>query len=213
MIKAVIFDIDGVLVNSFNANLKFFQEVFKTAGYSAPTKKHYKKAFHLTTAETIRLFSKTNSEAEFGRIWSIADTVRRPVELFKLPKNSKETIKKLSKKYKLALVTSRIKKGVADYLKFSNTASYFKTIIHFGHYKKPKPNPEPLLIAVKKLKVLSSEALYVGDAATDIQAAKAAGMKIILYSKKKMRGADYTTYSFKKMPSIIERISQNENRD
>ncbi len=203
MIKAVIFDIDGVLIDSFESNLKFFQDIFKTAGYKVPTKSDYKKCFHLSMVHTIKAMAKTDDAKELKRIEKIAHKTARHPELFKLPEHSDKVIEKLSKKYKLALVTSRIKIGVDSYLNFSKTKKYFKTVVHFGHYKNPKPHPEPLLVAAKKLKVLPSEAVYIGDSLTDIQAAKAAGMKIILYSKKKLPGADFRTSRFKDLTGLI----------
>jgi HAD superfamily hydrolase (TIGR01509 family) len=206
MLKAVIFDIDGVLVDSFEANLEFFRAIFKKAGYHMPTAKQYRTAFHLTMKDVIKLYSETNDKKELERILEIAYKTRYPIEKFKLPKNSVEVVKKLSKKYKLALVTGRMKKGVDNYLNFSKTEKYFEVIVHSDHYKNPKPHPEPILMAAKRLKIKPSEAIYIGDSYTDIQAAKAAGMRIILYSKKELIGTDYRVSTFWKILPIIKKL-------
>lgn len=208
MLKAIIFDIDGVLIDSFNSNLKYFQDVFREAGYKIPTKKQYKNLFHLTVEDLIKHFIKDADKKEFKRILKIAYKLDRSAEKFKLAKNSAEIIKKLSKKYRLALVTGRVKKGVDSYLNFSKTKNYFKVKVCFEDYKRSKPHPEPLLIAAKKLKINPSEAVYVGDSLTDMQAAKAAGMKIILYSKKKLKGMNYKVASFKKLLKLVEKLGK-----
>lgn len=205
-IKAVIFDIDGVLIDSFRSNFKFVKRFLTEAGYKAPTEKQYRKGFHLTLDQVIRVFAGVDDAKEIKRIVRIAFKVYTISEKVKLPEDSVFIIKKLSKSYKLGLVTGRIKLGVDEYLDLSKTRKYFKTAVHFSHYKNSKPHPEPLLIAAKRLKVKPSEAVYIGDALTDIQAAKAAGMKVILFSKKNLKGADYKTNSFKALPGIIKKI-------
>lgn len=205
MLKAVIFDIDGVLIDSLDANLAFFNEVFEQAGYKKITKNQYKKAFHLAIPGVIRLFVK-NGEKEFQRIENIAYKTNYPIKKLKVTKNSVETVKKIAKKYKMALVTSRIEKGVENYFKVSKTKKYFKIVVHLGHYKNPKPHPEPLLLAAKRLNVKPEESVYVGDTQSDIQSAKSAGMKMILYSKKKLKGADHRVDNFKKLLPVIEKL-------
>ena len=210
MIKAIIFDIDGVLIDSFEANLKFFQNIFRSVGYKIPTRKDYKKAFHLTMFNTLNLFARTNDLKIQKRLHNIAVHSRGsmyPVNMIKVTKNSSRIIKQLSKKYKVALVTSRVKRGVEDYLKLSGTKKCFKTIVHHSHFNYPKPNPESLLIAANRLKIKPQEAVYIGDSLTDIQAAKACGMKMILYPKKNFKGADFKTSKFQDLPKLIEKLN------
>ena len=55
MIKAVIFDVDGVLLDSFEANFTFYQNLMKAAGYTAPTRKK------------LQLFSYTKRHTSLSR--------------------------------------------------------------------------------------------------------------------------------------------------
>lgn len=61
MIKAVIFDIDGVLVDSYEANFQFYTKLFKTAGYTGPSRKDYSYLFHLTMKDLIKKITKLRS--------------------------------------------------------------------------------------------------------------------------------------------------------
>lgn len=205
-IKAIIFDVDGVLIDSFQSNLKFFQDVLKEAGYKKPTEKQYRKGFHLTLEDAIKFLAGIKNDKEFKRVLRIAKKAYSEPEELILPERSVETIKELSKKYKLGLATGRIKLGVDEYFNFAKNRKCFKAVVHFSHYTNPKPHPEPLLIALKKLGAKPDEAIYIGDSQTDIQAARAAGMKIILFSKRKLAGADYRTFSFGSLPDLIEKI-------
>lgn len=58
MIKAIIFDVDGVLFDSFEANFKFYEDLFNKAGYIPPTRKEYPKLFHLPMMDVIKKICK-----------------------------------------------------------------------------------------------------------------------------------------------------------
>jgi FMN phosphatase YigB (HAD superfamily) len=59
------------------------------------------------------------------------------------------------------------------------------------------------------LKIKPSEIVYIGDSLTDIQAAKAAGMKIILFSRKIINGVDEKTTKFVELPRLIARLNSD----
>lgn len=92
---------------------------------------------------------------------------------------SEDMIKKLRKKYKLAIFTGR-PKPEADYaLKRFKINKYFKTIVALEDVQEQKPNPEGLLKILKKAKVKKEEAIYVGDNPADLAASKEAGIDFI----------------------------------
>jgi len=61
VIKAIIFDVDGVLIDSFKANLKFNQDLMKSTGYPPPTRQNYKKMFHLSLLDLIKTWTKSKN--------------------------------------------------------------------------------------------------------------------------------------------------------
>src|SRR3989338_6819123 len=185
MIKAVIFDIDGVLLDSFEANLKFFQDLMVKTGHIAPTREEYKPAFHLSMMEAIKFLSKSTSEAETERIWEIGRSrnVEYDLELLKMPKGAEKTIDKLSKHYLLGIVTSRIRESVFESPDLNKLKDYFKVAVSYQDTQNHKPHPEPLLLASKKIGVNPGECVYIGDVENDIIAARAAGMKAVIFSK------------------------------
>jgi len=93
---------------------------------------------------------------------------------------------------------------ILDYFKIKK---YFNCIIDVYDVKKPKPNPEPVLKALKKLKVNKNQALYVGDDKVDILAGKRAGVKVVLY-KQKFKNADYHINDLIKIKDIIKNLNE-----
>jgi phosphoglycolate phosphatase len=206
MIKAVIFDIDGVLIDSLSANVKFFQEIMVLSGYGCPSGGKIKKLFHHPMWDALKHLTGETSEEKIKKVWDLGHTHPYPMELLTMPEGAKEVVRILSKKYSLALVTSRIKRGVENYYKFSKMKKYFKMHVSFEDSKNHKPHPDPLLIAAKRLKTRLEFCVYIGDGMSDIAAGKAAGMKTILYGKKGRKGADFATASFKEIPELIARL-------
>jgi HAD superfamily hydrolase (TIGR01509 family) len=208
MIKAVIFDIDGVLIDSFEANLKFYQNLIGKARHKPPTKEEFEPIHHLSMLDLIKIFTKNLSDKEIKNIWEMGQggKVKYPYDSLTSPKDMEATIKDLSKSYTLGIVTSRIKESAEKVLRIIKLNKYFKTIVGYQHTTNHKPHPEPLLLAAKRLGIKPDESIYIVDVENDIKAGKAAGMKVILYSKEQFRTADARTTSFEKLPEIIKSL-------
>ena len=205
MIRAVIFDIDGTLLDSFEANFKFYQDLMDKTGYRQPTREEFPEFFHVTMMDAIKAFTKSDSDGEIKRIWEIGKSreVKYEVDLLTMPDGAEEVVDKLSKKYSLGVVTSRIKESVYESPLLAKLEKYFKVTVSYQDTAHHKPHPEPLLFAARKLGVKPEECVYIGDVDNDIKAARAAGMKVIIYSKNRFNQADLCTSYFKDLPKLI----------
>ena len=206
MIQAVLFDIDGVLMDSLDANTRFFQDILEKAGYPKPARAAYKKVFHLPLIDTLRELARPDTEEELERMFELAQAVTYRSELLKETPRAKETVRALRKKYALGIVSSRRQRGIERYFEFSKLKRHFKVVVCYEDSAEHKPHPEPLLAAAKRLGVSPKECVFVGDSDTDIEAGRAAGMKTILYGRKKHPDADAVASSFRKLPALIEAL-------
>ncbi|MFA7253976.1 MAG: HAD-IA family hydrolase [Patescibacteria group bacterium] len=205
MIKAVIFDIDGVLLDSFEANFKFHQDLMIKNDYRPPTREEFHGMFHMSMTEVIKFNTKSTSEDEIKRIWEMGRKreVGYPVELLAMPEKAEKVVEKLSKSYILGIVTSRVRETLYESPRLAELQKHFKIEVSFQDTKNHKPHPEPLLLAAEKLGVVPMECVYIGDAENDIKAARAAGMKSILYGKDNLYQADAFISSFHQLAKII----------
>jgi HAD superfamily hydrolase (TIGR01509 family) len=209
MIKAVIFDVDGVLIDSFDANLKFYQDLLVHAGYAPLTGKEFIPMFHLPMRGVLKTCIKSDDENEVDKIvllWKNR-VISYPYDLLKSPAGMGSVITGLRKTYILAIVTSRLKGGVFNIPQLVPLEKHIQTTVYFEDTVEHKPDPEPLLLAASKLNIKSAECVYIGDTASDVQAAKSAGMNVILYAQNVLPQADATTFSFAEIPPIIRRLS------
>jgi pyrophosphatase PpaX len=179
-LRAVVFDVDGVLVDSREANIKLLQTLMQQAGYKKPASEEILACYHLPLWQTLEKLTGSQDQQEISRIWHLAhDPNLHHVHLIKFPKDLKRTLSDLSDKYRLGVVTGRIKLGLEEIFAASDIGHFFDAIVTFEDYKHPKPHPEPLLLAAKLLEVSPKEAIYVGDSSSDVASARAAGMKSI----------------------------------
>jgi HAD superfamily hydrolase (TIGR01509 family) len=208
MIMAVVFDVDGVLVDSQAANARFFKNLLRAAGYDTPGAAEIQAYFHLSMYDAIARLTKSDDPGEIERIWKLGhDSSLYPVELLEYPSNLKKILQQLEPNYRLGIATSRIRKGMKELLERGGIQGYFKTIITFDDYKHPKPAPEPLLLAVERLNVPASAAVYVGDSNNDIIAALAAGMMGIHLSETPNPQADIGIRTIAELPDAVQRLA------
>jgi phosphoglycolate phosphatase-like HAD superfamily hydrolase len=209
MIKAVLFDIDGVLINSFEANLVFYQNLMKAAGYKIPTRDDMQKMFHMTMKDIIKKWISPITDAEVDRVFEMGHDrdIPYPVELLKVQDDYLKVINILEKKYTLGIVTSRIKSGVFESPILGDIKDKFSVVVAFEDTMNHKPDREPMDFALKQLGLKPSEVVYIGDMATDYISAKSAGLHFILFGANNVPAAKSKVAAFIDIPKLIEQIN------
>ena len=136
MIKAIIFDVDGVLIDSFESNLKFLQNLMSHFGYPLPTRDHYHDLHHRTLKDNIKILTQLTDEDEIAKIIKIAHDntiINDATELVVTPPNLIQALKLLSKKYQLAIVTqsSRFKQRAKSIPHLSEFIHLFEVVVDY----------------------------------------------------------------------------------
>jgi len=177
MIKAVIFDMDGVIVDSEPINYEVIRITFEKAGVKISKKEFIEEWVVKGTGsrEAIKRHDIKMSLEDLQKIKKkiYLDVLKRKV---KLKPDAKRTIINLHKKYKLALASQGHRYNVDIIVKKFKLSKFFQAIIGKQDVNKGKPNPEIFLKASKELKVKPEECLVIEDTEKGIIAAKRAGM-------------------------------------
>lgn len=187
-IKAVLFDLDGTLVDtmeafhlmvnsllkSFNKPERSFSENVKLVG--KPSK---------TIVETI--VNETGLDVsleEFSGIMFREWVYTYMPKHGKLYPDSLNVLRALRERgYLLGVVSNTSREELPHYLNGFKIGSFFSVAVSSGDVENPKPSPEPVLKAVGKLNLKSREAVMVGDRPEDIEAGKAGGTYAIAVSR------------------------------
>jgi beta-phosphoglucomutase family hydrolase len=184
MIKAVIFDMDGVIVDS---------EPTHIAAEKQTLLKHGMKI----TTEELRTYTGTTADFEFNdliRKYKLNVTAKtlfdeKEVIMFKLLEERTEPTKGVidlirnlkQQGFKLGVATSGHRKLAHYYLKKLGIESFFDTVVCAEDITRSKPDPEIFLKAAERLGAEPSECLVIEDAKFGVEAAKKAGMKAVGY--------------------------------
>ena len=184
--KAVIFDLDDTLIDSFAARRQALDRVFRLAGVYTPTAEEFFRSLNgrqlFGTLEALapgrQIEGRTLSEAYRDFYWS-----KRP-GLIGLYPGIGPLLKDLhSRGTKLGVVTQKGREfdaggrvaGAAHELAEVGVADLFSVVVGFEDVSRYKPDPEGVELAFDRLGVLPEDAMLVGDSAADIEAARAAG--------------------------------------
>ena len=206
--KAVVFDVDGVLVDSRDANVALIQKLMTESGYTKPSRAAIIACYHLPLWQTLEKLTGSKDQKEIKRIWAMAhDPSLHDIHLFKFPGRLKQNLKSLHDEYKLAVVTGRIKLGLEQIFAATDIGSLFDAVVTFEDYKNPKPHPEPLLIAARLLGIKPSEAIYVGDSPGDVTSARAAGMKSIRLCRENDTSADICIINIEGLVGAVKNLA------
>jgi len=179
MKKAIIFDVDGVLIDSNKVIIKAYKKTAKKLGLRIPS-----------SEEIIDLLGKPLEEIAVT-FWPNVDLelyIKEHRKLFidkilHIPriKGALDAVKKLKKAgFKLGVVSGGCMFLVKRHLKDAGfDIKWFETISSFEATKKHKPDPEPLFYVMDKLNMEPEETLYVGDAVPDYECAKNAKVEYV----------------------------------
>lgn len=178
--KAIIFDLDGTLIDSMPYHVAAFKDLLLE--HKIKIKKgELEKLIGQPTTKIFEILKKRHKFKE--KIVDLREERRYHFFKFLGTQNIAfpgvmNTLKKLKKKYKIAVATgsSRI---TFTHSTTSDFQEFFKEVITVDDVKRGKPHPDQLLLAAKRLKVKPEECLMVGDSIFDHVAAKNAGMDSI----------------------------------
>jgi len=184
MIKAVIFDLDGVLIDATEWHFEALNEALHLFGYEISKQDHLTVYNGLPTTEKLNLL--TERKGFPSGLHEVVKRLKRKytdqlVDQFCRPSYEKQIMLTHLKNrgIKLAVCSNAQKYSVLNMLKKSQVDHFFDLIIGNDEGYKPKPNSEIYLAAFKKLGVKPKEVIVVEDAPHGVKAAKGSGANTI----------------------------------
>ena len=181
MIKAVIYDMDDLMVNSNPLHIRASKKVFREYEIDLQQIPQNIRAgfIGMRVADILKVVvDYFNLDLDFGKLRKQRSKIFLSLaakELKVMPglMQSLEFFKK--NKLRIALASSGTKEYINLVLKKFKLAKYFDVVVSGDDVKRGKPNPETYLIACEKLKVRPTEVIVLEDATKGIDAAKTAG--------------------------------------
>ncbi|MCX8174682.1 MAG: HAD family hydrolase [Candidatus Micrarchaeota archaeon] len=186
-IRAIIFDIDGVLADSRRAVVHNTKELMREFGFRV-SGKAIRSMSSAHSAESVLLalapqLSKNRRLLE-RMLLRLSELTAENLHLVK-PTALAAAVPALAKRYRLAAATNR-KASARMVLRRLGIEKHFAAVLTLLDAP-PKPNPKMLLLAVERLGEKKENVIFVGDNKEDFLAAKAAGIGFVLLDGERKR--------------------------
>ncbi|MHC4337542.1 MAG: HAD family hydrolase [Planctomycetota bacterium] len=192
MLRAVIFDFDGVITDTEIVHLRAFNNVLAPYDIEITTEEYYKDYLGLTDVDCFRMLADEGQlKAEAAEIEKL---VKQKNEIFEemVKTNSRiiggvvEFLSMLKQNsVRMAICSGALLGEIELILKQAQLGHFFEAIVSADQIEKGKPDPEGYLLALERLNqndqntILPDECIVIEDSHWGLEAAKAAGMHTV----------------------------------
>jgi HAD superfamily hydrolase (TIGR01509 family) len=173
--RAVLFDWDGTLLNSYAADVRAYLSMFRAldihwterevAAHYSPNWLRVYRAAHVPRSKW----------PEADRLWTQAYKLEKPPLLL----SARRIVHTLSTKFELGIVSSGNRARVRRQIREFALSGYFSACVCSEDAPKKKPHPAPLELALRRMRLKPEHCVYVGDTAEDIEMSRRAGVRAI----------------------------------
>lgn len=207
-LKCIVFDCDGVLIDSYKANMMYYGTVKEKLGLPP-----------LTEEEKYFVHSRTHKDALkhiapgdlFEKAWEIGKNVDSTslMEYLTRSEGVREFLCWLrDMKFDLAVNTNRTD-TMDIILKTMDLEGFFHPVITSGKVLKPKPDPEGLHIIMRTYGLQPHELAFIGDTSVDMKAAQNAGVRFWAYKDANLE-AEVHIESFWDIKAVMQRCYKGD---
>lgn len=172
-LRAVLFDWDGTLVDSASASFRAYVALFGSFGIRFG-REQFERSYSpnwYVTYEAVGLPKDKWDEADerWLRLYALETSGLLP--------GARDALGRLrSRGLAQGLVSSGSRERVASDLVRLDVDAFFSVVVCGGDTENRKPHPEPLLVALERMRLVAAAAVYVGDSPEDVEMARAAGV-------------------------------------
>ncbi|MGM0428491.1 MAG: HAD family hydrolase [Thermodesulfobacteriota bacterium] len=205
-ISSVIFDCDGVMFDSRQANTNFYNHLL--ARFGLPPMTEAEEAFvHMHTADkSVRHIFKGTPHTEAAQAYRINMDYTPFIQDMVMEPGLKELLQKLKPRMGLAVATNR-SNTLPIVLEVYQLADYFDMVVSSLDVTRPKPHPESIHKILDFFNIKPTQAIYVGDSLVDLETARASGVHFVAYRNPELK----TPLRAESMPELERVMASLEN--
>jgi HAD superfamily hydrolase (TIGR01509 family) len=186
-IRCVIYDCDGVLFDSLEANTKLYNDLCALVG-RVPLREEEMQYVHTHTVfEAIHFIFGKENDLEKKALESLKQVdLRNYLIYLKMEPHLFQTLEKLKEKGILRAINTNRTTSMKYIMEKYDLWQYFEMVVTALDVKNPKPNPESIEKIIEAFKLKKEEIVFIGDSDVDQQTAKSSGIKFIAYKNKEI---------------------------
>lgn len=201
-VSGVIFDCDGVMVDSRKANVEFYNRVLKTFDLPPLTKEQESFTFMSTVVEALEYIIPIEHRASLAKVCSEdVNYIRDIMPLITLEEGLVDFLDfLLSNDIRCAVHTNRAD-SMEVVINMFNLHKYFDPIVT-ALMVKAKPAPDGIYYILDKWQIPVEQVIFVGDSQNDASASASANMFFVAYGKEKLE-AQVKVQSYKSLTELF----------
>ncbi|MBN2124576.1 MAG: HAD-IA family hydrolase [Deltaproteobacteria bacterium] len=201
---AVIFDCDGVMFDSRQANIHFYNHLL--ARFGCPPLKDKDVGFvHMHTAdESVRYIFQGTPHIQAAQEYRMEMDYTPFIHDMVMEEGIEDLLASLMHRYGLAVATNR-SNTIGKVLEWSGLERFFDIVVSSLDVKNPKPHPESIVKILAFFGIGPDRAVYIGDSAVDYETAGAAGVHFVAYKNEDL-DTPFKVNGMSEIEGLLERI-------
>jgi phosphoglycolate phosphatase len=188
-ISTIIFDCDGVMFDSRQANENFYNSILAHFGLPPMTPDNIDFVHMHTAVESVNHIFGDNPNRAKAQEYRLKMDYTPFIKDMIMEPGLMELLDLLKPRYGLAVATNR-SNTIGKVLEVNGLSRYFDIVVSSLDVRNPKPHPESILKILDFFQLAPDQSVYLGDSAIDCETAKAAGVAFAAYKNKEL-AADY----------------------
>jgi phosphoglycolate phosphatase len=186
-VRCVIYDCDGVLFDSLEANGRLYRDISASIGRPPLSQEELRYVHCHTVFEAIHHISMDDPELEERAKEALKRIdLKYYVRFLKMEPHLLETLSQLKKNGILRAVNTNRTTSMKFIMEDFKLRPHFDMVVTALDVKNPKPHPESVEKILRAFQLNKEEALFVGDSEVDQQAAEASGVRFIAYKNREI---------------------------
>ena len=191
-ILCVVYDCDGVLFDSIEANRKLYNDLCALVGRAPLDEEEVKYVHTHTVYETIHLIFGKDDRLEKRALESLKQIDLRDYIVFlKMEPYLFHILNLLKAKGIIRAINTNRTTSMKHIMERFGLWPFFEMVVTALDVKNPKPHPESIEKILRQFNLKKDEVVFVGDSEVDLQTAKSSGVRFVAYKNKEIANDAY----------------------
>lgn len=186
VIKAVIFDCDGVMFETKGANAAYYNRILQHLDRPELTPAQLAYCHMHTVDNSLRFLCEDNGQLEKARAYRQKMGYRDFIPMMEMEPHLKPLLRQLRPRIKTAVGTNR-SDTMTDVMQVHGLTDDFDLVVTALDVPAPKPAPDILNQVLSTFRLNAAETIYIGDSEVDELAARAAGIPLVAYRNRTLK--------------------------
>ena len=200
-LRLVIFDCDGVMFDSKDANRIYYNQLLEKFGHPLMDEQEEDYVHSHNVLDSVNyIFRKYPRKIEEVNQYRISVDYTPFLKYMVIEPDLKEFLGMLKPKFYTAISTNR-SNTMPSVMKMHDLESYFDLVVTSLDVEQPKPHTEGLVKILNHFQLSASEAVYIGDSMVDREHTAGVNMRLISFKNPDLP-AEYYVNSFLEIPNL-----------